>query len=77
MSIELEALAVRTEQRIAELQKRIAGIDAMVAQGQQERSALTVDLIKEMGYRDGVLAALTLEQQSIPAKKENENASGV
>ena len=75
MSIELDALALKAEQRITELRKRIAGIEAMMAQGQQEISALTVDLIKEMGYRDGIHAALTLQQQPVPEKREDKDAT--
>ena len=70
--MDIQQLIAQKSQEIAGLRKRIAGVDAMLAQGQQERDALVADIIKEIGHLEGLQAAaaatpvLTLEGKEEP-----------
>ena len=68
----INELIAQQQQTVAALRKRIAGIDSMMAQGQQERDALVADIIKEMGHLEGLQAAA-----AIPAEKVDLSNSGI
>ena len=61
---------------IAALRKRIVGIDAMMAQGQEERNALVADTIKEMGHLEGLQAALGAIQAAQEQKEDTKATEG-
>lgn len=59
---------------VESLKKRIAGIDSMIAQGNQERAALVADVLKEIGVAEGLRAALAISLRA-KAEKEAKDAS--
>ena len=57
---DLPTLITQQEALVESLKKRIAGIDAMLNQGAEERMALVADTIRAQGKLDGLQAALAL-----------------
>ena len=57
----LESLIAEQVGKVAALKKRIAGIDAMISQGQNERNELVADTLEASGRLEGLKAALALQ----------------
>ena len=64
----IQDLIAKQEAIVDALKKRIAGIDAMMAQGSQERNALVADVLLATGILEGLQKALYLAL--VPEKKE-------
>ena len=56
----LAELAGQQEAEVEALMKRLSGLDAMLAQGQQERNQLVADIIMAKGKLEGIKAAQEL-----------------
>ena len=68
----LQALISAQEEKVAVLKKRLAGIDLIIAQSTQERNALGYDVVKEIGFLEGLNAARALEVPRAPEKGKDD-----